>query len=190
MIGTLPARSGTRVGGGGATSLSEARDDAGLGDLNRQRSHSSGVVVLVAILVGYFFAIGISGPVAALWLPPRHQPRRIHQRSPVRGASEIRRAGPKLQQDGRRHRETSRTEAPRRKSRTVYRLDPHACGRDRRKDPTREPFRPRGEVFAELSRRELKLPADTLDKPAHPRCCMTSEKIGVGRPRAEEPGSG
>src|SRR6266576_1311080 len=47
-------------------------------------------VILSAILVGYFFAVGISGPIRGLAASTRAISRgEFHQRSPVRGASEI-----------------------------------------------------------------------------------------------------
>jgi putative nucleotidyltransferase with HDIG domain len=71
-------------------SLSEARDDAGVSELNRQALAFVTVVVLAAILVGYFFAVGISGPIRGLAASTRAISRgEFHQRSPVRGASEI-----------------------------------------------------------------------------------------------------
>jgi putative nucleotidyltransferase with HDIG domain len=71
-------------------SLSKARDDAGVPELNRQALAFVSVVVLAAVLVGYFFAVGISGPVRGLAASTRAISRgEFHQRSPVRGASEI-----------------------------------------------------------------------------------------------------
>jgi len=71
-------------------SLSQARDDAGVNDLNRQALAFVSVVVLAAVLVGYFFAVGISGPIRGLAASTRAISRgEFHQRSPVRGASEI-----------------------------------------------------------------------------------------------------
>lgn len=71
-------------------SLDEARTDAGVTELNRQALAFVSVVVLVAILVGYFFALGISGPIRGLAASTRAISRgEFHQRSPVRGASEI-----------------------------------------------------------------------------------------------------
>jgi putative nucleotidyltransferase with HDIG domain len=71
-------------------SLEQARDDAGVNDLNRQALAFVSVVVLAAVLVGYFFAVGISGPIRGLAASTRAISRgEFHQRSPVRGASEI-----------------------------------------------------------------------------------------------------
>ena len=71
-------------------SLNEAQTDAGVTELNRQALAFVTVVVLVAILFGYFFAVGISGPIRGLAASTRAISRgEFHQRSPVRGASEI-----------------------------------------------------------------------------------------------------
>jgi putative nucleotidyltransferase with HDIG domain len=71
-------------------SLEQARDDAGVSELNRQALAFVSVVVLAAVLVGYFFAVGISGPIRGLAASTRAISRgEFHQRSPVRGASEI-----------------------------------------------------------------------------------------------------
>jgi len=70
--------------------LDQARADAGVTELNRQALAFVFVVVLTAILFGYFFAVGISGPIRGLAASTRAISRgEFHQRSPVRGASEI-----------------------------------------------------------------------------------------------------
>ena len=71
-------------------SLDKARADAGVTELNRQALAFGSVVVLLAIILGYFFAVGISGPVRGLAASTRAISRgEFHQRSPVRGALEI-----------------------------------------------------------------------------------------------------
>ena len=71
-------------------SLNEARADAGVNELNRQALAFVSAVVLAAIFLGYFFAVGISGPIRGLADSTRAISRgEFHQRSPVRGASEI-----------------------------------------------------------------------------------------------------
>jgi putative nucleotidyltransferase with HDIG domain len=71
-------------------SLNQARADAGVNELNRQALAFVTVVVLAAILLGYFFAVGISGPIRGLAASTRAISRgEFHQRSPVRGAAEI-----------------------------------------------------------------------------------------------------
>jgi HAMP domain-containing protein len=71
-------------------SLNEARSDAGMDDLNRQALAFVSFVVFAAIGLGYFFAVGISGPIRGLADSTRAISRgEFHQRSPVRGATEI-----------------------------------------------------------------------------------------------------
>src|SRR5260370_13710648 len=71
-------------------SLEQAQSDTGVTELNRQALAFVSVVILAAILVGYFFAVGISEPIRGLAASTRAiSPGEFHQRSPVRGASEI-----------------------------------------------------------------------------------------------------
>jgi len=71
-------------------SLDQAQTDTGVTELNRQALAFVSVVILVAILVGYFFAVGISEPIRGLAASTRAISRgEFHQRSPVRGALEI-----------------------------------------------------------------------------------------------------
>jgi len=71
-------------------SVNEARADAGVTELNRQALAFVSVVVLIAVLFGYFFAVGISDPIRSLAASTRAISRgEFHQRTPVRGAAEI-----------------------------------------------------------------------------------------------------
>ena len=71
-------------------SLKQARADAGVNELNRQALAFVTVVIFAAILLGYFFAVGISKPIRGLAASTRAISRgEFHQRSAVRGASEI-----------------------------------------------------------------------------------------------------
>src|SRR6202158_1273758 len=71
-------------------SLDQAQSDTGVTKLNQEALAFVSVVILSAILVGYFFAVGISGPIRGLAASTRAISRgEFHQRSPVRGASEI-----------------------------------------------------------------------------------------------------
>jgi putative nucleotidyltransferase with HDIG domain len=71
-------------------SVDEARADAGVTELNQQALAFVSVVILVAILFGYFFAVGISTPIRSLAASTRAISRgEFHQRTPVRGAAEI-----------------------------------------------------------------------------------------------------
>jgi putative nucleotidyltransferase with HDIG domain len=71
-------------------SLKQARADAGVNELNRQALAFVSLVTLAALLLGYFFAVGISTPIRGLAASTRAISRgEFHQRSAVRGASEI-----------------------------------------------------------------------------------------------------
>jgi len=71
-------------------SLDAAQSDTGVNELNRQALVFVSIVVLAAIVVGYFFAVGISGPIRSLAASTRAISRgEFHQRSPERGALEI-----------------------------------------------------------------------------------------------------
>src|ERR1051325_8029277 len=71
-------------------SLSEARADAGVTELNRQALTFVSMVVMIAIVVGYSFAVAISQPIHGLAASTRAISRgEFHQRTKVRGASEI-----------------------------------------------------------------------------------------------------
>ena len=71
-------------------SLEQAQANAGVTELNRQALAFVSVVVLATIVLGYFFAVGISDPIRGLAASTRAISRgEFHQRSAVRGASEI-----------------------------------------------------------------------------------------------------
>src|SRR5215467_7987944 len=70
--------------------LDAAESDTGVDELNRQALVFAAIVVLAAIVVGYFFAVGISGPIRGLAASTRAISRgEFHQRSVARGALEI-----------------------------------------------------------------------------------------------------
>jgi HD-GYP domain-containing protein (c-di-GMP phosphodiesterase class II) len=70
--------------------LEEARDDAGVRELNTQALTFVLVVTAAAVILGYLFAVGISTPIRALAASTRAISRgEFHERAPVRGAAEI-----------------------------------------------------------------------------------------------------
>lgn len=70
--------------------LDQAREDAGVQELNRQALLFMLVVTIVAILVGYFFAVGISDPIRSLADSTRAiSAGNFRQRTEVHGAEEI-----------------------------------------------------------------------------------------------------
>jgi len=71
-------------------SVADAQGDAGLTELNHQALVIALALTVVAILIGYFFAVGISQPVRALADSTRAISRgEFHERAPVAGAAEI-----------------------------------------------------------------------------------------------------
>ena len=87
--------------------LSQAREDAGVSELNAQATTFVILVAFAAVFLGYLFAVGISRPIQSLASSTRAISRgEFHERAPVHGAAEISEAiAETLQQDGRRHRE-------------------------------------------------------------------------------------
>jgi HD-GYP domain-containing protein (c-di-GMP phosphodiesterase class II) len=71
-------------------SLNQAREDAGVMELNRQALSFVFVMTFVALVVGYVFAVAISRPVRSLAASTRAISRgEFHERSPVQGPAEI-----------------------------------------------------------------------------------------------------
>ena len=90
MVGTYSTLTDTNWAIIAQRSLDQARQDAGVTELNRQALAFVIVVVLTTIVFGYFFAVGISEPVRGLAASTRAISRgEFQQRTAVRGASEI-----------------------------------------------------------------------------------------------------
>ncbi len=90
MIGTYSTLPEVNWGVIAQRSLEQAREDAGVTELNAQALAFVSVVTIVALVVGYFFAVGISTPIRGLANSTRAISRgEFHQRAPVRGAAEI-----------------------------------------------------------------------------------------------------
>jgi HD-GYP domain-containing protein (c-di-GMP phosphodiesterase class II) len=71
-------------------SLADAQADAGLPELTRQALWIASLLTVTALIIGYFFALGISNPVRALAHSTRAISRgEFQQRAPVAGAAEI-----------------------------------------------------------------------------------------------------
>jgi putative nucleotidyltransferase with HDIG domain len=71
-------------------SLDQAREDAGVTELNAQALKFVVVVTFAALILGYLFAVGISTPIRALAASTLAISRgEFHQRTPVQGAAEI-----------------------------------------------------------------------------------------------------
>src|SRR5881394_2868025 len=173
-------------------SLSEARDDAGVADLNRQALAFVSVVVLVAILVGYFFAIGISGPVRGLVASTRAISRgEFHQRSLVRGASEISELAEnfnKMAGDIEEYIEKLKEAAEENRELFIGSIRMLAAAIDE-KDPYTRGHSGRVAKYSQIIGRELKLPADDLDKLRIAALLHDVGKIGVDDRVLKKPGS-
>jgi len=90
MIGTYSTLAETNWAVIAQRSLDQAREDAGVTELNRQALAFVLVVIIAAVVFGYFFAVGISSPVRALAASTRAISRgEFHERTRVRGAAEI-----------------------------------------------------------------------------------------------------
>ncbi len=71
-------------------SVADAQGDAGLTELNHQALGIAVALTVLAIVIGYFVAVGISQPVRALADSTRAISRgEFHERAPVAGAAEI-----------------------------------------------------------------------------------------------------
>ncbi len=71
-------------------SLEQARDDAGVRELNAQALKFVLVVTFAALILGYLFAVGISTPIRALAASTRAISRgEFHERTAVHGSAEI-----------------------------------------------------------------------------------------------------
>ncbi len=173
-------------------SLSEARDDAGFADLNRQAFAFVSIVVLVAIIVGYFFAIGISGPVRSLAASSRAISRgEFHQRSPVRGAAEISELAEnfnKMAGDIEEYIEKLKEAAEENRELFIGSIRMLAAAIDE-KDPYTRGHSGRVAKYSQIIGRELKLPADELDKLRIAALLHDVGKIGVDDRVLKKPGS-
>ena len=192
MIGTYSTLSELNWAVVAERSLSEARDDAGFSDLNRQAFAFVSIVVLVAILVGYFFAVGISGPVRSLAASTRAISRgEFHQRSPVRGASEISELAEnfnKMASDIEEYIEKLKEAAEENRELFIGSIRMLAAAIDE-KDPYTRGHSGRVAKYSQIIGRELGLPADELDKLRIAALLHDVGKIGVDDRVLKKPGS-
>ena len=90
MLGTFSSIPELRWAVIAQRSLADAQADAGLPELSRQALVLSSLLTFAALLIGYFFAVGISNPVRDLANSTRAISRgEFSQRAPVAGAKEI-----------------------------------------------------------------------------------------------------
>jgi HD-GYP domain-containing protein (c-di-GMP phosphodiesterase class II) len=173
-------------------SLDQSRADAGVGELNRQALAFVTVVVLVAILFGYFFAVGISGPIRGLAASTRAISRgEFHQRSPVRGATEISELAEnfnKMAGDIEEYIERLKEAAEENRELFLGSIRMLAAAIDE-KDPYTRGHSGRVAKYSTLIGQQLGLPADELDKLKISALLHDVGKIGVEDRVLKKPGA-
>lgn len=173
-------------------SLAEARVDTGVTELNRQAFAFVSVVVLLAVIVGYFFAVGISGPIRSLAASTRAISRgEFHQRSPVRGASEISELAEnfnKMAGDIEEYIEKLKEAAEENRELFIGSIRMLAAAIDE-KDPYTRGHSGRVAKYSSLIARELGLSAADLDKLRIAALLHDVGKIGVDDRVLKKPGS-
>jgi putative nucleotidyltransferase with HDIG domain len=172
--------------------LDKAREDAGVTELNRQALAFVSVVVIIAILFGYFFAVGISGPIRGLAASTRAISRgEFHQRSAVRGASEISELAEnfnKMAGDIEEYIERLKEAAEENRELFIGSIRMLAAAIDE-KDPYTRGHSGRVAKYSMLIGQELGLPAPELDKLRIAALLHDVGKIGVEDRVLKKPGS-
>jgi HD-GYP domain-containing protein (c-di-GMP phosphodiesterase class II) len=173
-------------------SLDQARADAGVPELNRQALAFVTIVVLVAILFGYFFAVGISRPIRGLAASTRAISRgEFHQRSPVRGAAEISELAEnfnKMAGDIEEYIERLKEAAEENRELFLGSIRMLAAAIDE-KDPYTRGHSGRVAKYSTLIGQQLGLPADELDKLKISALLHDVGKIGVEDRVLKKPGA-
>jgi len=173
-------------------SVSEARADAGVPELNRQALAFGSVVVLIAILFGYFFAVGISGPIRNLAASTRAISRgEFHQRTPVKGAAEISELAENfnlMASDIEEYIEKLKEAAEENRELFIGSIRMLAAAIDE-KDPYTRGHSGRVAKYSTVIAQELKLPPDELDKLKISALLHDVGKIGVDDRVLKKPGS-
>src|SRR5215470_13649660 len=173
-------------------SVSEARADAGVPELNRQALAFGSVVVLIAVLFGYFFAVGISGPIRNLAASTRAISRgEFHQRTPVRGSAEISELAENfnlMANDIEEYIERLKEAAEENRELFIGSIRMLAAAIDE-KDPYTRGHSGRVAKYSTIIAQELKLPPDELDRLKISALLHDVGKIGVDDRVLKKPGS-
>jgi putative nucleotidyltransferase with HDIG domain len=173
-------------------SVSEARADAGVTELNRQALAFVSVVVLIALLFGYFFAVGISGPIRGLAASTRAISRgEFHQRTPVRGAAEISELAENfnlMASDIEEYIERLKEAAEENRELFIGSIRMLAAAIDE-KDPYTRGHSGRVAKYSTIIAQELKMSAEELDKLKISALLHDVGKIGVDDRVLKKPGS-
>ena len=173
-------------------SVNDARADAGVTELNRQALAFVSVVVLLAVLFGYFFAIGISEPIRGLAASTRAISRgEFHQRTPVRGAAEISELAENfnlMASDIEEYIERLKEAAEENRELFIGSIRMLAAAIDE-KDPYTRGHSGRVAKYSTMIAQELKLTAEELDKLRISALLHDVGKIGVDDRVLKKPGS-
>ncbi len=192
MIGTYSTFPETNWAVVAQQSLEHARADAGVDELNRQAFAFVSIVVLIALLFGYFFAVGISGPIRILAASTRAISRgEFHQRSPVRGAAEISELAEnfnKMAGDIEDYIERLKEAAEENRELFIGSIRMLAAAIDE-KDPYTRGHSGRVAKYSTLIGQELKLSAEELDKLRIAALLHDVGKIGVEDRVLKKPGA-
>jgi HD-GYP domain-containing protein (c-di-GMP phosphodiesterase class II) len=173
-------------------SVQEARADAGVTELNRQALAFVSVVVLIAVLFGYFFAVGISGPIRSLAASTRAISRgEFHQRTPVRGSAEISELAENfnlMASDIEEYIERLKEAAEENRELFIGSIRMLSAAIDE-KDPYTRGHSGRVAKYSTVIAQEMKLSADELDKLKISALLHDVGKIGVDDRVLKKPGS-
>jgi HD-GYP domain-containing protein (c-di-GMP phosphodiesterase class II) len=173
-------------------SVREARADAGVTELNRQALAFVSVVVFIAVLFGYFFAVGISGPIRSLAASTRAISRgEFHQRTPVRGAAEISELAENfnlMASDIEEYIERLKEAAEENRELFIGSIRMLAAAIDE-KDPYTRGHSGRVAKYSTVIAQEMKLSAEELDKLKISALLHDVGKIGVDDRVLKKPGS-
>jgi putative nucleotidyltransferase with HDIG domain len=173
-------------------SLNEARADAGVTELNRQALAFGSIVVLVAVLFGYFFAVGISKPIRGLAASTRAISRgEFHQRTPVGGAAEISELAENfnlMASDIEEYIERLKEAAEENRELFIGSIRMLSAAIDE-KDPYTRGHSGRVAKYSTLIAQEMRLSADELDKLRIAALLHDVGKIGVDDRVLKKPGS-
>jgi putative nucleotidyltransferase with HDIG domain len=173
-------------------SVKEARADAGVTELNQQALAFVSVVVLIAVIFGYFFAVGISGPIRILAASTRAISRgEFHQRTPVRGAAEISELAENfnlMASDIEEYIERLKEAAEENRELFIGSIRMLAAAIDE-KDPYTRGHSGRVAKYSTIIAQELKLSAEELDKLKISALLHDVGKIGVDDRVLKKPGS-
>jgi HD-GYP domain-containing protein (c-di-GMP phosphodiesterase class II) len=173
-------------------SVQEARADAGVTELNQQALAFVSVVVLIAVIFGYFFAVGISGPIRILAASTRAISRgEFHQRTPVRGAAEISELAENfnlMASDIEEYIERLKEAAEENRELFIGSIRMLAAAIDE-KDPYTRGHSGRVAKYSTIIAQEMKLSAEELDKLKISALLHDVGKIGVDDRVLKKPGS-